>query len=62
MIWRWTIAWAWLLAVGSPLAAPSLQALIDTTPAGATLRVPAGVHAGPVHIDKPMTLDGGGQA
>ncbi|NWG31191.1 MAG: nitrous oxide reductase family maturation protein NosD [Rhodocyclaceae bacterium] len=43
-------------------AAPSLQALIDAAPAGGTLRVPAGVYAGPIHIDKPLTLEGGGQA
>jgi nitrous oxidase accessory protein len=43
-------------------AAPTLQALIDATPAGETLRIPAGVHAGPVRIDKPLTIDGGGQA
>jgi hypothetical protein len=29
MIWRWTSAWAGLLASTSSLAAPSLQALID---------------------------------
>lgn len=51
-----------MLAIGSSVAAPSLQALIDATPAGDTVRIPAGVHAGPVRIDKPMTLDGGGQA
>jgi len=43
-------------------AAPPLQALIDVTPAGGILRVPAGVHAGPIRIDKPLTLDGGGTA
>lgn len=43
-------------------AAPPLQALIDAAPPGGTLRVAAGVHAGPVRIAKPLTLDGGGQA
>lgn len=62
MKWRWMIAWTWLLASGSSLATPSLQALIDATPAGATLRVPAGVHAGPVTIAKPLTLEGDGKA
>lgn len=43
-------------------AAPTLQALIDAAPAGDILRVPAGVHAGPVVIAKPLIVDGGGQA
>lgn len=44
------------------LAAPSLQALIDAAAPGSVLRVPPGVYAGPVRIDKPLALDGGGQA
>lgn len=39
---------------------PSLQALVDATPAGGTLTPPPGVYAGPVVIAKPMTLDGAG--
>lgn len=42
-------------------APPPLQALIDATPAGAVLRPPAGVYAGPAVIDRPLTLDGGGR-
>jgi nitrous oxidase accessory protein len=44
------------------LAAPPLQPLIDATPAGGTLRLAPGSHAGPAVIDRPLTLDGGGQA
>jgi len=53
----------WLVMLFSlpALAAPSLQALIDATPAGATLRPPAGTYAGPAVIDRPMTLEGGGR-
>ncbi|WP_172600022.1 nitrous oxide reductase family maturation protein NosD [Sulfuricystis multivorans] len=53
-----------VLWLATPLvwAAPSLQALIDAAPAGSTLHVPPGVYAGPVTIDKPLVLEGGGQA
>ncbi len=39
--------------------APSLQPLIDATPAGGTLRPAAGTYAGPAVIDRPMTIEGG---
>jgi nitrous oxidase accessory protein len=39
-----------------------LQSLIDETPEGGTLVLPAGTYAGPVVIDHSMTLDGQGQA
>jgi nitrous oxidase accessory protein len=42
-------------------AAPSFQPLIDATPTGGTLRPPAGVYAGPVLIERPVTIDGGGR-
>ncbi len=44
------------------LAASPLQALIDATPAGGVLDVPPGRHAGPIVIDRPLTLDGHGRA
>lgn len=62
MKWRWMFGWAWLLAFGNAGAATPLQALIDATPAGETLRIRPGVHAGPIVITKAMTLDGGGKA
>lgn len=36
----------------------TLQAMIDAAAPGATLLVPAGTYAGPIHIDKPLTLEG----
>lgn len=62
MIWRWMLGWAWLLAAVAASASSSLQGLIDDTPAGGILHVPAGVHVGPVRIDKSITVDGGGKA
>ena len=50
---------AWLAL---PALAASLQSLIDATPAGGMLRLVPGSYIGPVTINKPMTLDGGGQA
>jgi nitrous oxidase accessory protein len=37
------------------------QDLVDKAPAGAVLKPPPGIYAGPVVIDKPLTIDGGGQ-
>jgi len=53
-----------LLALASVTVsgAQSLQGQIDATPAGGTLRLPAGLYAGPVVISKPVTVDGRGQA
>lgn len=39
-------------------SAPSLQALIDATPSGATLRLAPGVYAGPATIRVPMVVEG----
>ncbi len=41
---------------------PSLQPWVDVTPTGGLLRIPAGTYAGPVVIDRPMTIDGEGKA
>jgi len=40
---------------------PSLQLFVDLTPVGGTLRPPPGHYAGPLLINKPMTLDGMGK-
>ena len=40
---------------------PPLQLFVEITPTGGILRPPPGTYAGPVIIDRPMTLDGGGQ-
>ncbi len=50
-----------LLLCAAAQAAPPLQALIDATPAGSTLRPAPGRYAGPAVIDKPIVLDGGGR-
>lgn len=40
---------------------PPFQALVDSAPAGSTLRPQPGVYAGPVHLTKPLIIDGGGK-
>ncbi len=42
-------------------ALPPLQLYVALTPPGGTLRPEPGTYAGPVVIDKPMVLDGGGR-
>lgn len=37
------------------------QALVDAAPAGSVLKPPPGNYAGPVHLRKPLTIEGGGQ-
>ena len=37
------------------------QDLVDKAPAGSVLKPPPGHYAGPVTIDKPLTIDGGGK-
>ena len=36
------------------------QALVDAAPAGSVLKPPPGVYAGPVVVDKPLSIEGGG--
>ena len=50
------------LTMGSAGAGPSLQTRIDTAPAESIIHLEPGIHAGPVSITKPLTLDGGGKA
>lgn len=55
--------WLSLALAAAPGTPPqALQALIDATPAGGTLRLAPGVYSGPAHITRPMTLEGAGQA
>ncbi|MBL8318035.1 MAG: nitrous oxide reductase family maturation protein NosD [Burkholderiaceae bacterium] len=49
-------------AIAPPPSARALQPLIDATPTGATLSLPAGDYLGPATIGKPMVLDGAGVA
>ncbi len=57
---RLLILLAWLVLPAQ--AALPLQALIDATPPGGTLRLAPGSYVGPAHIGRPMTLEGGHQA
>jgi len=56
----WILCTLVLAPVGAGV--PSLQALIDATPPGGTLRLPPGTYQGPATVRRPMVLDGGGQA
>ncbi|MDP1652442.1 MAG: nitrous oxide reductase family maturation protein NosD [Rhodocyclaceae bacterium] len=40
---------------------PWLQTLVDQAPAGSTLKPPPGVYSGPVVVNKPLVIDGGGE-
>ena len=40
---------------------PWFQTLVDQAEPGSVLKPPPGVYAGPVLVDKPLTIDGGGQ-
>lgn len=51
-----------LVLLASAAWAASLQALIDATPTGGTLKLAPGSHAGPATITRAMTLDGAGKA
>ena len=42
-------------------AYPPFQALVDAVDEGGVLLAEPGVYAGPVYVDKPITIDGGGQ-
>ncbi|WP_374691787.1 nitrous oxide reductase family maturation protein NosD [Accumulibacter sp.] len=37
-----------------------LQELVNAAPAGSVLRPPPGIYSGPLVVDKPLTIDGGG--
>jgi nitrous oxidase accessory protein len=51
-----------LFAPALALAAwPPLQPLVDATPGGGTLTPPPGTYAGPVVVNRPMTIDGAEQ-
>lgn len=45
-------------ALGVPL--PSFQHLVDATPTGGVLRPKPGTYAGPVLVNRPMAIEGGG--
>jgi len=51
------------LLATSPAAgrSPSLQTLVDQTPAGGVLEPPAGTYEGPIVVRRPITIDGRGE-
>ncbi len=50
-----------LILPGVAMASPAFQTLVDKLAKDSTLIPPAGVYAGPVVIDKPITIDGRGK-
>lgn len=53
------LIWLWLLAPVCALAEyPPLQPLVDAAEEGAVLTPEPGIYAGPVVVDKPLTIDG----
>lgn len=61
--WRLRCLLALLMTTaGASAAPPSLQALVDAAPAGGSLLLAPGRYAGPVRIDKPLTIEGDGRA
>ncbi|HHH12806.1 MAG TPA: nitrous oxide reductase family maturation protein NosD [Thiolapillus brandeum] len=58
---RWFSASLLCLLAGALRAAPPLQLYVALTPAGGTLKPEPGTYSGPVVVDKPITIDGGGK-
>ena len=52
----------WVAASANAAAPIPLQPLIDAAAPGATLQLAPGVYAGPVVLERPLTIDGGGKA
>lgn len=54
----------WLMALFAlpAWAGEPLQPLIDATPPGGVLKLPAGDYVGPARVTKPIVIDGGGHA
>lgn len=51
-------SWLWMASNASAAQLPSFQALVDAAEAGSVLSPPAGTYAGPVVVDKPLTIEG----
>ncbi len=58
---RYTLCLIWLLLSPQAHSLPPLQMFVDVTPANGVLRPPPGTYAGPVVINKPITLEGSGK-
>ncbi|MES9869519.1 MAG: nitrous oxide reductase family maturation protein NosD [Sedimenticola sp.] len=59
---RWFTLLAALFSSGQGYALPPLQLFVEITPPGGVLKVPPGRYAGPVVVERPITIEGGGQA
>jgi nitrous oxidase accessory protein len=57
----WLFAVLFSLLSNAAYSLPPLQLYVELTPAGGTLKPPAGRYAGPVIIKRPITIDGGGK-
>jgi nitrous oxidase accessory protein len=51
---------ATLPTTGRVAGLPFLQELVNAAPAGSVLQPPPGIYSGPLVVDKPLTIDGGG--
>jgi nitrous oxidase accessory protein len=49
-----------LPTTGRVAGLPFLQELVNAAPAGSVLQPPPGIYSGPLVVDKPLTIDGGG--
>ncbi|MET0012405.1 MAG: nitrous oxide reductase family maturation protein NosD [Sedimenticola sp.] len=58
---RWFTLLAALFSSGQGYALPPLQLFVEITPPGGVLKVPPGRYAGPVVVERPITIEGGGQ-
>ncbi|MET0116049.1 MAG: nitrous oxide reductase family maturation protein NosD [Sedimenticola sp.] len=59
---RWFTLLAALFSSGQGYALPPLQLFVEITPPGGVLKVPPGRYAGPVVVERPITIEGGGRA
>ncbi|MES9937517.1 MAG: nitrous oxide reductase family maturation protein NosD [Sedimenticola sp.] len=59
---RWFTLLAALFSSGQGFVLPPLQLFVEITPPGGVLKVPPGRYAGPVVVERPITIDGGDQA
>ncbi len=55
------VLWCSGVSAASASAYPKLQELVDAAESGAIIEPPPGTYAGPVTIDKPVTIDGHGE-
>jgi nitrous oxidase accessory protein len=56
--WTSCVCLAAVICLGAPCAKATLQEQIDAAKPNETIQIPAGVHAGPIVLNKPVTLVG----